>query len=290
MLARDGLSCPELLTPPIASTDMNEGVVIFGGGSILRQTLEAALAASPKAIFVVTTCPSGVIGDDVELEIERICGIAGKTPVLFVPSDGNLTGDYAQGMINACVESVGSLIDPDETPRENTVNIVAEKNIATNAESSFMHIRSLLDALGLEVNCRFVRSTSVERIRGFKKGRLNLLAYSDHLGRVLRDYLSDNHQAAFAESPFPVGCTQAVTWLREVAAVFGKHELADRVSERFLEDYQSAMARFRPHLEGKKVMLVTYNYDIDWILEPAFDLGMEIVKVCLLKYLSLIHI
>ncbi|MEL7564914.1 MAG: hypothetical protein AAGU27_08520 [Dehalobacterium sp.] len=31
-------------------------------------------------------------------------------------------------------------------------------------------------------------------------------------------------------------------------------------------------------------MVVTYNHDIDWILEPMLNLGMEIIKIGVLNY------
>jgi nitrogenase molybdenum-iron protein alpha chain len=51
----------------IINTNMTEGATVFGGGKLLREGVrEAYRRFSPKAIFVTTSCASGIIGDDVE--------------------------------------------------------------------------------------------------------------------------------------------------------------------------------------------------------------------------------
>ncbi len=36
------------------------------------------------------------------------------------------------------------------------------------------------------------------------------------------------------------------------------------------------MQELKPILKNKRLMIITYNHDIDWILEPALDAGIEI--------------
>ena len=40
----------------------------------------------------------------------------------------------------------------------------------------------------------------------------------------------------------------------------------------------------RKNVEGKKLMVVTYNCELDWILKTALDLDMDIVRIGLLNY------
>ena len=39
-----------------------------------------------------------------------------------------------------------------------------------------------------------------------------------------------------------------------------------------------------PVLKGKKLMVITYNHELDWILKTADDAGMEIVKIGILNF------
>ncbi|WP_028319514.1 nitrogenase component 1 [Desulfobulbus elongatus] len=274
---------PRQLAPALISSDMNEGVVIHGGTDKLTHTLHQALALRPRAVFVVTTCPSGVIGDDPAAAIRAVT--TGRTPPRLLPiaTDGNLAGDYMQGVINACIEGAAALIDRSVRPEGNRVNILAEKNIANNAETNFEIVSDLLKHLGIAVNCRFVRNASVAELRRFRRAPLNLLAHEDHFGRVLRDYFREHHQAVFAAHPFPVGMTETERWLMDIARFFGKTESAAALLATHRQRYRALAQGLRPRLAGTKLMIVSYGHDIDWLLEAAFDTGMDVVRVGILN-------
>jgi len=284
-LQRAGIAIPEQLLPNLHSTDMSEAASIYGGAEPLRATLQGVLHQHPAAVFVATTCPAGIIGDDVPQIIRNTAGDT-AVPIIPITSDGNMAGDYMQGVINACIDGAAALIDPHCPAEENLVNIVAEKNIATNTEPNLHEMARLLEHLGVQINCRFVRRTSVEALRGFLKAPLNLLAYNDHLGRVLHAFLVERFRVRFAQYPFPVGFTETARWLRDIAHTFGRTERAEAVIAQAQADYANEMQRLRPALAGRRLMIVTYSHDIDWVVEAALDAGMELVKVGILNYVE----
>ena len=52
--------------PYSLSTDMHDNEIIFGGEKKLKQAIEEAYNIfKPKAISIFSTCPVGLIGDDV---------------------------------------------------------------------------------------------------------------------------------------------------------------------------------------------------------------------------------
>jgi nitrogenase iron protein NifH len=280
----NGIPVPELLIPALFSSDLNESTLIHGGTDRLVAEIKKALDKKPQAVFVVTTCPSGVIGENIEQAIRQASASGFSIPIIPIASDGNMAGDYTQGVINACIQGAASFIDVLCRPEDNRVNIVAEKNIAANTEPNFRCIRTLLKDLGLAVNCRFVRRATIGDLKGFLKGRLNLLAYADQYGRVLRDFLRERFGATFAGKPFPVGFHETGQWLKEIAEFFGREERATRMIDRFRRQYREKIGRLRPLLAGKRLMVITYIHDIDWIIETALDLEMEVEKVCILSY------
>jgi nitrogenase iron protein len=282
--SRKGAILPRQLAPDVISSDMNEGVMIYGGGETLRETLRKALARRPKALFVVTACPSGVIGDDPLAAIREVRREYPDIPILPVTSDGNIHGDYMQGVINACLEGAAALIDPLVAPEKNCVNILAEKNIANNAESNYTTVSEMLDAMGIRINCRFIRDTSVATLRRFQKASLNLLAYEDHFGRLLKSFFAERTGAVFSAYPFPVGFKETRRWLKDIGAFFDKSDRADQLTESYESGYESAIRRLAPYLAGKRLMIVSFIHDVDWILETAFDLGMGVEKVGILNF------
>jgi nitrogenase iron protein len=279
-----GVLVPGQLAPPFLPSEMNEGVIAFGGTNELEESIRRAAERQPPAIFVVTTCPAGIIGDDVHGVIARLDDVRARTRILPVMSDGNMTGDYTQGIIDACLDGAASLIDPHLKPEDDLVNIVGEKNLANNAEPNYLAMERLIHALGLRVNCRFVRQTSTEKIRGFLRGGLSLLAYDETMGRVLRDYLADRFGAEFAPLPFPVGFHETVRWLESIAAHFGREDRVEEIVARHRDEYRALVGRLRPMLAGRRIFVLTHNHRIDWVLEAALDLGIHVAKVAVLDY------
>jgi nitrogenase iron protein len=282
MFFERGLLLPVQLSPPLVSSDMNEGVMVFGGLEELKGKIEELKKYDPSAVFVVTTCPAGIIGDNTDA-VRDPAGLGGIR-VIPVKTDGDISGDYLQGVITAYMDTARALIKRDVRPAENLVNIVAEKTIASNTEANFETVRDLLAAVGVSVNCRFICKTSLREIENFLRAKINILAYEDYMGRTIRDFLQEEYAARFLRRPFPVGFFETERWLAEAAACFGREGLAESVAAEHRKKYRSALRKLRPLLENKRLLIITYNHDIDWILETAFDLHMEIAKVCILNY------
>jgi nitrogenase molybdenum-iron protein alpha/beta subunit len=261
---------------------MNEGVMIFGGAAELRQKIGVAKTRSPKIIFVLTTCPSGIIGDDIEFVHEMEDD---TTRIVPVPTDGNIQGDYLQGILMAYRKTARALIDPDLGPEEDTVNIVAEKSETNARAESLRYVKDILDRLGIRINCHFICETTVDEIRRFKRGKLNLLAYGDYMGRSIRAFLETEFGAAFLDQPFPIGFQESRRWVRGIGEYF--HKTGDEI-EAILSDYRKQyrdeVDRIKPHLAGRRLMVITYNQNIDWILQTALDLGMVISFVGILNF------
>ncbi|MCP4118819.1 MAG: AAA family ATPase [Desulfobacteraceae bacterium] len=275
---------PSQLNPAVISSDMDENTVIYGGNATLARTLETAIEKKPKALFLLTTCPSGVIGDDPDAAVEEIRALHPDLPVIPITTDGNLRGDYMQGVLNACMEGAAALMDSTVRPRPDLVNVIAEKNIAYNAEENFKTISGILHKMNIRINCRFVRNTRVSELKGFLRAGLNLPAYTDYFGRIMADFLKERFDSPTASLPFPVGFTDSKLWIREIAAFFDKEAKGESLIGTFQGRYETLIANYRNALKGKRLMIITYVHNVDWILEAAFDLGMVVSKVCILNY------
>jgi nitrogenase molybdenum-iron protein alpha/beta subunit len=298
-LLERGIVLPYTSAPPLVSSDMSEGVMIFGGIEELRVKIAALKKSYPvpasgvppvdgepvsgeRVFFVLTTCPAGIIGDNIgrvlDLEDEH-------TKIVPVRTDGNIQGDYLQGILLAYFEIARALIARNVTPIENTVNIVAEKPETYALSGSLAAVKEILDSFGIKINCRFICETRVEDIRGFMRGKLNLLASGDYMGRTIRAFLEKEYGAEFFDDPFPIGFKAAREWVRRLGARFnkGEAEIAAVLAD-YERRYEAEIARVRPCLAGKRVMIITITQDIDWALQAALDAGMEIAFVGILNY------
>lgn len=263
----------------LLSSDMDERVVIFGGNDGLEAALRRAAHLAPKVIVIVTSCSAGIIGDDLRVSLSRARGVIGDGPVLTLAADGDMNGDYSQGVLDALTTIAERYIDRRVPSEEAMVNIVGEKNLVNQTDSNYRTVEQLLGALGIRVNCRFLRYSNTAQLTRFQKARLNLLAYDDLFGRTLQRFFEDHYSASFASMPFPLGFRQTERWLLEIGGTFGRQEQAEKLISGHRGRYEDQLARVRPVLSGKRIFIVTQNRHIDWVLDTALDLNMEIVRV-----------
>jgi nitrogenase molybdenum-iron protein alpha/beta subunit len=267
---------------------MSERVMIFGGMEELDRKIRELKERVPlsgsgqRIFFVLTTCPAGIIGDNVnralELEDEH-------TKIVPIRTDGNIQGDYLQGILLAYFEIARALIDRNVEAEEDTVNIVAEKAETYALHESFDAVKEILDHFGIRINCHFICETSVDEIRGFKRGKLNLLAWDDYMGRSIREFMEKEYGAEFFEEPFPVGFAAASRWTRRLGKKFHRTEAQiDAVLADYRKRYFAEIEKLKPKLRGKRVMIITVTQNIDWALQTALDAGMEIAFVGILPY------
>ena len=274
---------PSSLIPNVLSTDMSETDMVFGGSENLLSKVKSVLNSltPPPAIVIVSSCPSGIIGDDID---DALSLSTERTKIVTVKAEGNLTGDYLQGMLMAYTSLAKQIIDRNVEKREKTVNIVFEKVVARNTEMNFQRLKTFLTRMNISVNCRFLCNTSYASLRDFCSAELNLLAYRDYTGKILEDFFIKEYGASFFEKQFPIGFKETSDWL----LALGKHFDASNEAKSIISEneiiYQNRIKSVRPKLEGKKLMIITYNHELDWILNAALDCGMKIVKICVLNF------
>ena len=219
---------PSSLIPNVLSTDMSETEMVFGGSENLLSKVKSILNSKspPPAIVIVSSCPSGIIGDDID---DALSLSTERTKIVTVKSEGNLTGDYLQGMLMAYTSLAKQIIDRSVEKRERTVNIVFEKVVARNTEMNFQRLKTFLARMNISVNCRFLCNTSYASLRDFCSAELNLLAYRDYTGKILEDFFIKEYGASFFEKQFPIGFKETSDWLLALGKRFDASDEAKSI-------------------------------------------------------------
>lgn len=264
--------------PGILSTDMKEEEVIFGGLEKLESKIEEALSAGWQTVFVVNTCPGGIIGDDIREAASRAEAHFPGAKVIPLPVEGVLTGDFSTGLLEG-YKRIADLIDPSVKPEKGLVNIIGERSFSLREEEHFRTIEGMLKKMGYRVNCRFLKGADTFSLRSFKKAEINLLAFGDPETRTLQAYLSGRFKLEFFELPFPVGFRESSIWVKTLAERLLPGKDFSTLLQEQEELYRAEIAKYTPHLLGKRVLVVSYTEEIGWILDTIRDLGMEIIKV-----------
>lgn len=276
-----GTLMPASIAPNLESTEMGEAEMIFGGMEKLADKILDIKTGKPRAIIVVSACPAGIIGDDAD----RVKQFAEPgLPVITIKADGNMSGDYLQGMLMCYTSLARQIIRKDTPVMPDTVNLVFEKTVVTNTNANFRIMNGFLERLGVRVNCRFLCESTFDSLENFCAAQLNLLAYKDYTGMLLEDFFTREYGSVFFDRAFPVGHAETEDWLRGVAAFFGRPEAAEAIISEHREQYAREVEALKPLLAGKKLMVITCNHELDWILKTAIDVGIEIVKIGVLNF------
>ncbi|XHH09092.1 MAG: nitrogenase component 1 [Candidatus Bathyarchaeia archaeon] len=261
-------------------TDMRETDVIFGGTKNLKETLNRLQKRFPaKTLFVITSCPAGIIGDDVDSVISSLS--SDNYQILHVTSDGVLGGDYCAGVVNAYRLIAKEFIDPTVFPQGDSVNLIGEQTLATTADQNFYAINQILEALDVKINCRFVRHTNLKEIKNFKKAKINIPFNHDPAVLDLTQFLNTAYGTETLNAPLPIAFEETSEFVRLVAKRFGKETLGEKVIKEAKEVYLNETVDLKKFFAGKKALIFnSYDSNIDWLISTLLDLDVEILKIC----------
>lgn len=263
----------------IISTDIDDTVSVFGGAGLLEEKLREVILEGNKNIFVVTSCIPGIIGDNA---IDVVNAISLEHPDIYlrvVEADGNVTGDWNDGFIESA-NALLDIVDDSVRPRNDTVNIIAERYFFRRDENKDERVFGLFSPYGLKINCRFMYESSMDEIRNFRLGKMNYIADNDGGSLNIAKLVGERLGVPVDMEPLPVGMTEYKRFAEKIGKVFGIEERAAKIAAEEEDQYFSEIRKIRPRLEGKKVFIESkFTVDIDWLIELILDLGMEIAVV-----------
>jgi nitrogenase molybdenum-iron protein alpha/beta subunit len=234
--------------PRVMSSGLTEPDIVFGGEGALSEAISEAALEQPGMIFVLSTCITDTIGDDVA----GICGNAG-VPVCVIPTAGFLSGNFETGFSNALI-SISNIVS-EKNANEGvsyrdsplTINLVGEKNLEYEVEQNFAEIIRLISLLGLNVNLRFVHNLRASELDLLPFASLNVLR--EPVLKEVGGHLSRSFGTPYISS-FPVGISGTLNFLRETAAVTGI-PCEDAIEQE--REYQRKMLDGFADLMGSKV-------------------------------------
>ncbi|MBQ4045949.1 MAG: nitrogen fixation protein NifH, partial [Lachnospiraceae bacterium] len=276
-----GILMPSAINPNFECTDMGQNEAVFGGMDKLKEAVQSALEKKPGAVIVISSCVSGIIGDDIRVLEDNDSSI----PVITIPADGDVAGDYMEG-IRMCMHILGTHLFIRDLPvRRSTVNLVGEVGVGNNSEVNYHTIRNLLSEMGISIGCRFLGDASTDQMRHFTAAPLNLCASHSPDTLELKQWLEEDYGCRFLDMPFPIGFEETAAWLRKIGDFFGCPERAEALISRHEDLYHARIRRLKESLQGKKLLLTTINTGLDWFLDAVSKTGMELVWVGVLNYL-----
>lgn len=196
-------------------TDMNEKDTIFGSTESLRKIiLEVNERYLPKAIFVTSSCATGIIGEDIDSVVDEVRDEI-DVPVVAVHCEGFKSRIWATGFDIADHAVLSSIVQPPKEKR-NTINF---KNFYESARPEIMEMFQEFDLEPIFLYC----NSTVEELSHISES-LATTCICGTLGNYLGNVLEEKYGVPYVRSINQCGIVGFETWLREIGRVTERSE------------------------------------------------------------------
>jgi nitrogenase molybdenum-iron protein alpha chain len=259
------------------TSDFQEKDIVFGGDKKLDKVIDEIEQIFPlnKGISVMSECPVGLIGDDIEAVAKKKSKEIGKV-VAPVRCEGfrgvsqSLGHHIANDVMRDHIVDKAADKEFEGTPYD--VLIVGDYNIGGDAWAS----RILIEEMGLRVIGQWSGDASVAEIENGTKAKLNLIHCYRSMNYICR-HLEEKYGIPWLEYNF-FGPSQIEKSLRAIAEQFDDKikEGAERVIAKYKPMADAILAKYKPRLQGKRIMLYVGGLRPRHVSDAYGDLGMEV--------------
>ena len=258
------------------STDLQDEDIVFGGEKKLRQAIrEIYENFKPKAIGIFSTCPVGLIGDDVHAvarEMKEELGIN----IFGFSCEGYKGVSQSAGHHIANNGLFTHVVGLDDTVREGKfkINLLGEYNIGGDA----FELERIFDEAGITLVATFSGNSSDDQFANSHTADLN----------TIMCHRSINYVAEMMEKKFGIpwikvnfiGAGSTAKSLRKIANYFEDEELIERVEKLIGEEMvevEKVRLEIKSRCEGKLAMLFVGGSRAHHYQDLFSEIGMKTV-------------
>ena len=256
------------------STDMQEEHVVFGGEKKLKVAIQEAYDLfHPKAIAIFSTCPVGLIGDDVHAASREMKEKLGDCNVFGFSCEGYRGVSQSAGHHIANNGVFKHMVGNNNEPKSGKfkLNLLGEYNIGGDA----FEIERLFEKCGITLVASFSGNSTVRAIENAHMADLNVILCHRSIN-YMGDMMETKYGIPWMKVNF-VGAQSSAKSLRKIAEYFGDAELKARVEEVIAEEMpkvQAIIDEIRPRTEGKTAMLFVGGSRAHHYQDLFTELGM----------------
>lgn len=247
------------------NVNLTEKDTIFGGLEKLRATiLQVYKRANPKAIFVTTSCVSGIIGDDVVSVTDELSDEL-EIPVVSCICEGFRSKLWTTGFDAAFHSVLKGIVKPPQK-KTNKVNII-------NFWGSHI-FDDLLKELGYEAQyvVPYAKCDELTYISEAAASIQVCATLGSYLGAALEE-LYGVPEIKFAPAYGVIGTDK---WMRELGRVLNREQEIEAIIQRRHKEIAPKLKEYRDKLQGKKVYIAAGAAFGHALIALLSDLGMEV--------------
>lgn len=259
------------------STDMQDKDIVFGGEKKLKAAIQEAYDLfKPKAISIFSTCPVGLIGDDVHAvarEMREALGIN----VFGFSCEGYKGVSQSAGHHIANNGIFTHVVGLDDSVKEGKykINLLGEYNIGGDA----FEIDRILEKCGITVVSTFSGNSTYGQFANAHTADLNTIMCHRSINYVA-EMMEEKFGIPWIKINF-IGAEATAKSLRKIAQYFQDEELIDRVEAVITEEMPEILKvreEVRPRCEGKTAMLFVGGSRAHHYQELFKEMGMKTIS------------
>lgn len=236
------------------STDMQESDIVFGGEKKLKKAIEEAIELfHPSTIFICSTCPVGLIGDDIhavakwaEKEYDIKC--------IAYSCEGYKGVSQSAGHHIANNQLMRFVIGEGNREIKNkfSLNLLGEYNIGGDGWET----ERILKRIGYELVATLTGDASVEDVKNAHKANLSLVQCHRSINYIA-EMLETKYGIPWMKVNF-IGVEGTMKTLRKIAKYFGDEELIAKTEAVIADELGlilEDMAYYKNKLKGKRAAI-----------------------------------
>jgi len=266
----------ENFIPYAFSTDMQDSNIVFGGEEKLKQAIrEANELFHPKGIAIFSTCPVGLIGDDVHRVARQMTEELPGVNIFGFSCEGYRGVSQSAGHHIANNGLYKNLIGRDDTVEGKykfRVNVLGEYNIGGDAFA----IEDLFDKCGIELVSTMSGNSTLKKFETAHTADLSLVMCHRSINYVA-EMLETSYGVPWTKANF-VGAEATAKSLRKVGQYFGDQGLIDQIEKVIAEEMvavKAAADKAKLKTNGKTAMLFVGGSRAHHYQELFTELGIK---------------
>lgn len=259
------------------STDMQDENIVFGGEAKLKEAVREAFEIfKPKAIGIFSTCPVGLIGDDVHSVARDMKAELGINIFGFSCEGYRGVSQSAGHHIanNGVFKHVVGLNDRERVGKFQ-VNLLGEYNIGGDA----FEIEKLFEEAGITLLSTFSGNSTIKSMEYSHTADLNMVMCHRSINYIA-EMMEEKYGIPWVKVSF-VGAEATCKSLRKIADYFGDAGLKAKVEEiidREMAKVEAVKSSIKPRVEGKLAMMFVGGSRAHHYQELFTELGIRTVS------------
>jgi nitrogenase molybdenum-iron protein alpha chain len=236
------------------STDMQDQNIVFGGEAKLKDAVrEAYEIFKPKAIAIFSTCPVGLIGDDVHSVARDMKAELGINIFGFSCEGYRGVSQSAGHHIanNGVFKNVVGLTDRKRVGKYQ-VNMLGEYNIGGDS----FEIERLFEEAGISLVATFSGNSTIKSMEYSHTADLNIVMCHRSINYIA-EMMEEKYGIPWVKVNF-IGAESTAKSLRKIADYFADDDLKAKVEEiieREMAKVNVVKDSVKPRVEGKLAMM-----------------------------------